>query len=180
MRFKAELLDTSWRTSVSYITGAHALKVGYQDHVGWTLGNFNMPSPTTCRTPFPTARPSADRSRAPLYSETHVHDGGIYAQDRWTIKRLTLNLGVRCDFYRTNYPAADARTDAVHPEPQRDVSGRRPRELQRHHAEARRRVRPVRQRRTAVKASLASTSSQLTYTGPTATPPTRRSRPCSP
>ena len=42
--------------------------------------------------------------RAPYDSETHVHDGGIYAQDRWTIERLTLNLGVRWDFYRTDFP----------------------------------------------------------------------------
>ena len=34
-----------------------------------------------------------------------MHDGGIYAQDRWTVDRLTLNLGVRWDFYRTSFPA---------------------------------------------------------------------------
>jgi hypothetical protein len=42
--------------------------------------------------------------RAPYNSETHVHDGGIYAQDRWTLDRLTLTLGIRYDFYRTSYP----------------------------------------------------------------------------
>ena len=26
-------------------------------------------------------------------------DVGIYAQDQWTIRRLTLNLGVRFDYY---------------------------------------------------------------------------------
>ena len=43
MRFKAELMDDSWRAAVSYVTGAHAFKVGYQDHNGRTLGNFNIP-----------------------------------------------------------------------------------------------------------------------------------------
>ena len=27
------------------------------------------------------------------------NDLGIYAQDQWTIDRLTLHLGLRCDFY---------------------------------------------------------------------------------
>ena len=43
MRFKAELMDDSWRAAVSYVTGAHALKIGYQDHTGRTRGNFNIP-----------------------------------------------------------------------------------------------------------------------------------------
>ena len=29
---------------------------------------------------------------------------GIYAQDRWTIDRLTLNLGVRYDYKRSHFP----------------------------------------------------------------------------
>ena len=105
MRFKAELMDDSWRAAVSYVTGAHAFKVGYQDHTGRTLGNFNMPVAANLSYTFNNLTPVSITQRAPYTSETHVHDGGVYAQDRWTIDRLTLNLGVRWDFYGTSYPA---------------------------------------------------------------------------
>ena len=105
MRFKAELMDDSWRAAVSYVTGAHALKVGYQAHKGRTLGNFNMPIAANLSYTFNGLTPVSITERAPYTSETHVHDGGVYAQDRWTIDRLTLNAGVRWDFYRTSYPA---------------------------------------------------------------------------
>ena len=104
MRFKAELVDHSWRGSASYITGAHAFKVGYQDHTGSALNHFNLPVAGNLSYTFNAGNPIQLTERAPYYAETHVHDGGIYAQDRWTIRRLTLNLGVRYDFYRTNYP----------------------------------------------------------------------------
>ena len=29
---------------------------------------------------------------------------GLYAQDQWTVDRLTLNLGVRFDYFRAGYP----------------------------------------------------------------------------
>jgi hypothetical protein len=53
--------------------------------------------------------------RSPYEAETHVHDGGIYAQDRWTIGRLTANLGVRYDFYRTSYPTQTLGPNAFTP-----------------------------------------------------------------
>jgi hypothetical protein len=104
MRFKAELVDHSWRGSASYITGAHAFKVGYQDHTGSAVNHFNLPVAGNLSYTFNAGSPIQLTERAPYDAETHVHDGGIYAQDRWTIRRLTLNLGVRYDFYRTNYP----------------------------------------------------------------------------
>jgi len=105
MRFKAELMDDSWRGAMSYVTGAHAFKAGYQAHQGRTLGNYNMPVAANLSYTFNGLTPVSITQRAPYTAETHVHDGGVYAQDRWTIDRLTLNLGVRWDFYSTNYPA---------------------------------------------------------------------------
>ena len=105
MRFKAELMDDSWRAAISYVTGAHAFKVGYQDHAGRTLGNFNIPVAANLSYTFNGLNPVSITQRAPYTSQTHVHDGGVYAQDRWTIDRLTLNLGIRWDFYSTSYPA---------------------------------------------------------------------------
>jgi hypothetical protein len=104
MRFRAELMDNSWRASLAYVTGAHSAKIGYQDHVGRVRNNFNLPVAGNLSYTFNGGAPVQITVRAPYSSETHVHDGGIYAQDRWTIDRLTLNLGIRYDFYRTSYP----------------------------------------------------------------------------
>jgi hypothetical protein len=104
MRFFSELMDDSWRASASYITGAHAFKIGYQDHVGSALNHFNRPVADNLSYTFNAGMPIQINVRAPFDAETHVHDGGIYAQDRWTIGRATLNLGLRYDFYRTSYP----------------------------------------------------------------------------
>jgi hypothetical protein len=104
MRFLAELMDDSWRGSLSYITGAHAFKVGYQDHVGRVRNHFNRPVAQNLSYTFNAGVPTQLTLRAPYDAETRVHDGGLYVQDRWTIDRLTLNVGVRYDFYRTSYP----------------------------------------------------------------------------
>ena len=108
-----------------------------------------------------------------------MHDGGVYAQDRWTVKRLTLNLGVRCDYYRTNsrrrrwdrrrtrrtrnvtFPAGDlASFNDITPKigVAYDLFGNG---------------------RTALKVSSASTSSSLPTPAPMAIRPTRRSGPRS-
>jgi len=165
MRFKAELTDTSWRSSMSYVTGAHSAKIGYQDHVGRVLNNFNRPVAGNLSYTFNAGNPVQITIRAPYSSETHVHDGGIYGQDRWTINRLTLNLGVRYDFYRTNYP-----TQTLGPSvytPNRNVT------FQGADIASFNDITPklgaaydlFGNGRTAVKASLAKYVGQLTYTG---------------
>ena len=32
------------------------------------------------------------------------HDFGVFAQDKWTMKRMTLNYGVRFDYFRSAFP----------------------------------------------------------------------------
>jgi Carboxypeptidase regulatory-like domain len=104
MRFRSELMDDSWRASLSYITGAHAFKVGYQDHYGRMHNFFNIPVAGDLSYQFNNGTPVNILQRSPYDAETHVHDGGIYVQDRWTVGRLTANVGLRYDFYRTSYP----------------------------------------------------------------------------
>jgi len=104
MRFRSELMDNSWRAAVSYITGAHALKFGYQDHAGRMHNFYQVPVAGDLSYTFNSGSPVQITQRSPYEAQTHVHDGGIYAQDRWTIDRLTANVGLRWDFYRTSYP----------------------------------------------------------------------------
>lgn len=88
----------SYRSALSYVTGSHAFKLGfnlqegpaitdvYTNHdTGLTVRN-GVPFQVTVRTTPYTAR------------ERLVADLGIYLQDTWTIDRLTANLGVRFDY----------------------------------------------------------------------------------
>ena len=104
MRFRSELMDNSWRAAVSYITGAHALKMGYQDHVGRMHNFFHEPVAGNLSYTFNAGSPVQLTQRSAYEAQTHVHDGGIFLQDRWTVGRLTANVGLRYDFYRTSYP----------------------------------------------------------------------------
>ncbi len=95
------------KAAMNYVTGSHAFKVGMQDLWGtrhyiydtnqaqtWTLSN-GVPSSIT-----EYARPLEDLEH--LKAEL-----GIYAQDRWTIKTLTFNLGLRFDWHNAYVPAQD-------------------------------------------------------------------------
>jgi hypothetical protein len=83
--------------NVSYVTGTHNFKVGFQDYFGTS---------TTTRPDYPPALRFNDSAPfqvtlVSLPSETLPRlnfDLGIFAQDQWTIDRLTLNLGIRLDF----------------------------------------------------------------------------------
>ena len=92
------------RFSASYVTGSHAFKVGVnlQQHITdrETFINeavdyrFNNAVPnriTQHATPFL----QSDRTKAEL---------GIFVQDQWNLDRLTLNLGVRLDYFNGYVP----------------------------------------------------------------------------
>jgi hypothetical protein len=99
-------LNSVWyyRAALSYITGAHALKVGFnngQGHRGARIHDYN---PVDYR--FNNGVPNQITLRATPTDEDGNLDAdmGIYAQDKWTMDRLTLGLGVRFDYYKTSYP----------------------------------------------------------------------------
>jgi hypothetical protein len=89
--------------SVAYVTGTHAIKAGasyrhataeqfyevFQDLTFTTL-NYRPTQVTYHATPY---YPRANESAL-----------GLFAQDQWTLKRLTLNLGLRYDYYEQGYP----------------------------------------------------------------------------
>jgi hypothetical protein len=92
--------------SVAYVTGSHSVKVGLYNvtalrdshlddnvaHLSYRFLN-GVPNQLTERaTPF-------DRS------ERQRLDLGLFAQDKWTVKRLTLSYGVRFDHFDSYFPA---------------------------------------------------------------------------
>jgi hypothetical protein len=94
-----------YRASASYITGAHAFKIGMGDIVGhFDQRDFDN-NPVSYR--FNNGVPNQITMRAyPIAFRVNVsHQFGAYLQDRWTANRLTLNLGLRHDWFKNSFPA---------------------------------------------------------------------------
>ena len=101
-----QYLTSFYRANVSYITGAHAFKIG----MNW--GNSSDPT-----TAFPATLPYNFRFNNGVPNQITVFstpsdvefnsdvDMGIYGQDKWTLGRLALNYGLRYDHYKTSYHA---------------------------------------------------------------------------
>ena len=95
---------------------------------------------------FQQGRPlQVQQFASPFYNNVRVRSLGLFAQDQWTINRLTLNVGVRYDHFdalskAVTLPAGRFIGERVVPR------GAGPSQLPRHHAARRRRVRRVRER----------------------------------
>jgi hypothetical protein len=93
----------TWRASASYVTGAHSMKIGYQgtyftdDRESFTNNhqlqyrvNNGVPNQLTQAVPF------VQVARASIF--------GLYAQEQWTMGRLTLQGALRFDRARGWFP----------------------------------------------------------------------------
>ena len=98
------------RASTSYITGSHSVKVGL-DRSEYRLGR--LPNRYTDANQINGAKSYTVRNMVPqsitLWAvpfgtwET-AQDVAIFAQDQWTIRKLTLNLGVRYNNFNGSIP----------------------------------------------------------------------------
>jgi hypothetical protein len=93
------------RASLSYVTGAHALKLGVSNLWGnQVYYSYDTSTPYNFR--FLNGVPNQITERQNQYEGL---TGGVrselalYAQDRWTIKRLTIGPGVRFDYAYTGW-----------------------------------------------------------------------------
>ncbi len=84
-------------SSMSYVTGSHNFKVGFSDSFG-PVHVFTDRQADLVQT-YNNGRPTSVTVYTTPYNRfSYVnYDMGIFAQDAWTIKRLTLNFGVRLD-----------------------------------------------------------------------------------
>jgi hypothetical protein len=101
-----EGIVNNYRFSLSYVTGSHSAKFGFGDthssrsadvrddhvHVVYRFNNGIPNQLTEKATPY-------------TRKENIGADIGIYAQDRWTIRKLTLNIGARYDYFSDYFPA---------------------------------------------------------------------------
>ncbi|MBI4519342.1 MAG: hypothetical protein HY701_00775, partial [Gemmatimonadetes bacterium] len=94
-----------WRFNVSYITGAHAFKFGVNDAYGSYENLTYVLNPLSYR--FRNGVPNRFTMQAlPDLQRNHVdQDFGLFAQDKWTVDRMTISLGVRYDHFANTFPA---------------------------------------------------------------------------
>ena len=95
----------SAQASLSYVTGAHAFKVGFLDTFGTRREDYtNIPANVRYR--FNNGVPNLITEIATPYGfrSNLGAELGVFAQDKWTLGRLTLNLGMRFDYLNINFP----------------------------------------------------------------------------
>ena len=107
--FDDRLPSQTYNGSASYVTGSHNAKVGFE----WQRGHFwrgdhnestNGIWYTVNQLADGTLSPAFVNLNAPAtgWQDTLNYNLGLYAQDRWTIDRLTLNGGIRLDFLNSS------------------------------------------------------------------------------
>jgi hypothetical protein len=97
------------RAALSYVTGSHSAKVGMTWHDGWITGGTYPFSSNLGLQLLNGVSSSVVLRTDPYTTRTNLNaDMGIYAQDRWTVRRMTLSGGVRFDYFNTSIPAQSA------------------------------------------------------------------------
>ena len=100
------------RGGLSYVTGRHSVKVGVDYHYGHRSNPTYQTSDdlyyTTVVTPFGNINSATYFSAPYVESQNIGADMGLYAQDKWTLRRLTINVGLRFDYFNSSIPAQSA------------------------------------------------------------------------
>jgi hypothetical protein len=90
--------------SVSYVTGSHAMKFGVMNLWGREM-NSARNNDYHLEYRFNNGIPNQLSQHATPYDEIYWLDElGIYAQDKWTVNRLTINAGLRYDYQTSYFP----------------------------------------------------------------------------
>ena len=101
---------TNWFATVSYVTGSHSAKFGYQGNL-WRddremhvdtqdLGYVAVSLPNGALFPI-----SINEYINPFFVNASAREDSLFAQDNWTIKRLTLQGALRWDHPWSWFPA---------------------------------------------------------------------------
>jgi hypothetical protein len=98
-------IQVNTKAYVSYVTGSHAFKLGMQTQTGYrrqrTWANNDMSFQLLRGAPVAIVQYTT-----PYTTEEHVKlDLGLFLQDQWTIRNLTVNVGGRFDYLNAYVPA---------------------------------------------------------------------------
>jgi hypothetical protein len=93
-----------WRFAMSYITGSHSLKVGYNDANGINRSTAYVIQPVAYQFRDGVPNLITERSLPHTQGVDVGHDLGLFAQDKWTTGRMTVSAGVRYDHFSSGFP----------------------------------------------------------------------------
>jgi carboxypeptidase family protein len=95
-----------YRANMSYITGAHALKIGF--NLGFNgLHQQIFSTDSAMSFQFNNGVPNRlTLDSTPWRRDATSSDHGAFVQDKWTTKRLTVTAGLRYDYFAVHFPAA--------------------------------------------------------------------------
>jgi len=93
-----------WRAALSYIAGPHAFNVGFNRGSGFLENSTYSVQPVSYR--LLDGSPNLLTEYATPYGGRIDEDAdlGAYIRDTWTIRRLTLTVGARYDYFRNSSP----------------------------------------------------------------------------
>src|SRR5204863_5700284 len=92
------------RLSMSYVTGTHAFKTGFQIEEG--ISNIGTVVKHDINYRFNNGIPNQITQYAtPFIQKNDMRDLSFYGQDQWAIHRLTLSYGVRYEAFDGYVPA---------------------------------------------------------------------------
>ena len=93
--------------NMSYVTGSHALKTGVQLGKGGNTQQRKVNGGIDLVQEYRVGAPvSVVVSNTPVWTEERIkYDLGLFVQDSWTFRRVTLNPGLRIELFNTYVPA---------------------------------------------------------------------------
>jgi hypothetical protein len=95
----------AYRASLAYVSGSHALKFGGNGDFHNFTQRSNNPSDLKVTYRFNNGVPNQLTQLAhPFEYWEQLHQWGMYAQDQWTMRRLTLSGGIRFDKFTAFFP----------------------------------------------------------------------------
>ena len=104
----------SERFSASYVTGSHAFKAGFQLEQTYIDAQARERHPQSrIHVQQSACRRSLTQWATPYGFSAQNKDFGFFAQDQWTLSRVTVTSGVRYEYFNGYIPAAEC---AGHPE----------------------------------------------------------------
>jgi hypothetical protein len=94
----------AYRAGASYVTGTHAFRVGFNRTHGFQNAYQYALNPVSYR--FNNGVPNQITMWARPYRTISNQDNdlGVFAQDKWSMNKITLNLAVRYDMFQTSFP----------------------------------------------------------------------------
>jgi hypothetical protein len=108
----------NWRAAASYVSGGHNAKIGYAGQfIDNVFPNARMNDTWTSYRVNNGIPNQITMTAGPRQVVTYVSTSGFYAQDQWTVNRLTLSGAVRYDHVWSRFPEQQLGPNPFFPTP---------------------------------------------------------------